>query len=98
VSRAITMIHRYRSGVVPQSLPVNRQTADQELLTAAANTIDSVQNHFGRFGVIPAIQEPWSRISRVNKFIVEREPWTLAKDPSKADDLDRTLYHAADSL
>jgi methionyl-tRNA synthetase len=98
VSRAITMIHRYREGVVPQSLPVNRQPADNDLVTAAANTIDSVKSCFGRFQVSLALQDTWSLVSRVNKFIVEREPWSLAKDAAKADELDRTLYHAADTL
>jgi methionyl-tRNA synthetase len=98
VSRAITMIHRYRGGVVPRSLPANRQSADTDLVTATKNTIDSVKGSFDRFQVSVALQETWSLIGRVNKFIVEREPWTSAKDSAKADELDRTLYHAADTL
>jgi methionyl-tRNA synthetase len=98
VSRAITMIHRYRGGVVPQSPLAGRQPADNDLLTAATNTIDSVKGYFARFQVSLALQDTWSLVSRVNKFIVEREPWTLAKDSDKADELDRTLYHAADTL
>ena len=49
VSRAITMIHSYREGVVPQSLPANRQPADNDLVTAATNTIDSVKACFESF-------------------------------------------------
>jgi len=62
------------------------------------SAINSVKSAFQRYLVSVALQETWALMSRVNKYIVEREPWALAKDPSKADALDRTLYHAADTL
>jgi len=34
----------------------------------------------------------------VNKYIVEREPWKLAKDVTNTDVLNQTLYHGADAL
>ena len=98
VSRTITMIHRYRNGVVPPSHLPNQQPLDRDLVTAAGDAINTVKDAFERFQVSAALQETWALISRVNKFIVEREPWALAKDPLKADALDRTLYHAADTL
>jgi len=98
VSRTTTMIHRYRGGRVPASAPARRETLDRELVTAAETTIDVVQSGFQAVQVSHALQETWTLVRHVNKFIVEREPWTLSKDPSKEDALDRTLYHAADTL
>jgi methionyl-tRNA synthetase len=98
VSRTITMIHRYRGGVIPQSHLPNQQPLDKELVTVADATINSVKTAFERCLVSSALQDIWALMSRVNKYIVEREPWALAKDPSKAGALDRTLYHAADTL
>ena len=98
VSRAITMIHRYRGGVVPQSHVLHQQPLDKDLVAAADKAINSVKDSFERCLVSVALQDTWALMSRVNKYIVEREPWALAKDPSKKDALDRTLYHAADTL
>jgi methionyl-tRNA synthetase len=98
VSRAITMIHRYRDGRVPDSPAGDRDTLDRDLTGVAAGTIDAVKAGFRDVQVSQALQETWSLVHHVNKYIVEREPWALAKDPSKRAMLDRTLYHAADAL
>lgn len=37
-------------------------------------------------------------VSRIDKFIVERAPWKLAKNPEAGPQLDETLYTAAESL
>ena len=34
----------------------------------------------------------------LNALVEERKPWELAKDDSRASDLDRTLYELADGL
>ncbi len=98
VSRATTMVHRYRSGRVPDSPAGERAAADLELQRAADATIAAVKAHFDQRQVSQALQEIWSLIGLVNKYIVEREPWKLAKDAAHADLLDRSLYHAADTL
>jgi methionyl-tRNA synthetase len=40
----------------------------------------------------------WELISRVNKYIVENEPWAIAEKPTEARKLDSVLFHAAESL
>ena len=92
------MVHRYRSGGVPDSPAGERAAADLELQRAADATIAAVKAHFDQRQVSLALQEIWSLIGPVNKYIVEREPWKLAKDAAHADLLDRSLYHAADTL
>ena len=98
VSRAVTMIHRYRDGRVPVSPADARDTLDRELAAAADGAIELVKNAFKAIQVSQALQEAWALVRHVNKYIVERAPWVLAKDPSQAATLDRTLYHAADTL
>jgi methionyl-tRNA synthetase len=98
VSRATTMIHRYREGRVPDSPKEARDAADLALQREADATITAVKNYFATFQVSLALQEIWSLIRDVNKYIVEREPWKLAKDEGQRGLLDRTLYHSADSL
>ncbi len=98
VSRAITMIHRYRAGRVPASPTDGRETLDQDLVAATSTTIDAVKDCFAEIQVSQALQETWGLVRHVNKYIVERAPWVLAKDPDNDAKLDRTLYHAADTL
>ncbi len=47
-----------------------------------------------------ALEQIWSIISAVDKYIVERAPWKLAKDQSAhaQQALDTTLYTAAEAL
>jgi len=96
-SRAVTMIHRYRGGTVP-AVEGAGEALDADLREAGGATIEAVQSAFQAMQVNVALQEVWSFVGLVNKFIVEREPWSLAKDPARAAVLDRTLYEAADAL
>jgi methionyl-tRNA synthetase len=38
-----------------------------------------------------ALDEIWQRVRRLNRYVEEQAPWVLAKDPSRAEDLDRVL-------
>jgi methionyl-tRNA synthetase len=98
VSRTVTMIHRYRGGIVPLPGVSDEPALDRELMAAAGDTIEAVKSEFNRAQVSVALQAIWALIGRLNKYIVEREPWALAKDPAQADTLDRTLHHSADTL
>jgi methionyl-tRNA synthetase len=89
-SRTLTMIHQYRSGFVPSVAP------DKNFQPA----IDSTIAAFDKFDFSKGLETIWSLISDVDKFIVERAPWKLAKstDDGAQDKLDDTLYTAAESL
>ena len=98
VSRAITMVHRYRDGRVPSSPVDARDVLDRNLLAATEAAIDAVKAGFEAVQVSQALQDTWALVRDVNKYIVERAPWVLAKNASNDATLDRTLYHAADTL
>ncbi len=98
ISRTMTMIQRYCGGRVPESPPAGRQALDTALEQAIDRTIVRVKREFDAFQISIALQETWDLIRQVNKYIVEREPWTLAKDAASRPTLDATLYHSADAL
>jgi methionyl-tRNA synthetase len=98
VSRSTTMVHRYRSGVLPAPPPEAGAELDRGLDHDIARTIASVRGHFDQVQITLALQDTWELVRAVNKYIVEREPWTLAKQPDKHAVLDATLYHAADAV
>jgi methionyl-tRNA synthetase len=98
VSRATTMVHRYRDGLIPDAPSEAAQALDRELDTAVATAIDAVKANFQAHQVSLALQDTWTLVRQVNKYIVEREPWKLAKDSKNTEVLNQTLYHGADAL
>ena len=89
VSRAITMVIKYCDGKSPTS-PVQR---DSVLLDAAIRTIDEVEACFGDMSLHKALIAIWEFINAANKYIVENEPWNLAKDPANTEKLLAIMYN-----
>jgi methionyl-tRNA synthetase len=96
VSRTTTMLQRYCQGEIPA--PGSSGDLDRALSTAVTATIAKVIGHFEAFHITLALQDTWELIAAVNKFIVEREPWSLAKRPEARPTLETSLYQAADAL
>ncbi|HXP85242.1 MAG TPA: methionine--tRNA ligase [Bryobacteraceae bacterium] len=93
-SRTLAMILQYRDGKIPLS------RGDQQIAQAVTETTEIVLEAFERFEFSKALEQIWSLIATVDKFIVERAPWKLAKagDAASAKLLDDTLYTAAETL
>ena len=98
VSRTTTMIARYCDSVIPESPRDSRDDLDRGLEARIGTAIDAVKEHFSAFQITLALQATWDVISSINQYIVQREPWALAKKPEQRPKLDATLYHAADAL
>jgi methionyl-tRNA synthetase len=98
VSRVTTMIQRYCGGVIPARARDAESTADSELQQAAATAIADTVANARRFDFSTALRSTWELISAVNKYIVAREPWTLAKTPASRPVLETTLHNAADAV
>jgi methionyl-tRNA synthetase len=45
-----------------------------------------------------ALEEIWERVRRLNRYVEEQAPWQLAKDESRAEDLDRVLGTLVEGL
>jgi methionyl-tRNA synthetase len=93
-SRTLTMIHQYRGGAIPES------AGDSEIAAIAAQTIRTAQEAFDRFEFSKGLEAVWALISAVDKFIVQRAPWKLARttDEVSQQQLGDTLYTAAEAL
>ena len=96
VSRATTMIHRYCDGGVPK--PGQAGTREIEIQEQLLKLIPSVKTHVTRFQLSFALKEIWDAIGAINRYIVANEPWKIAKDPARRDQLNTTLYLVADGL
>lgn len=91
-SRVFSMIHQYREGLIPHS------EGDNHIAQEAHQTVEAVLADIKDFQFSRALEKIWQLISVADKFIVERAPWKLVKDPDEKELLDRTLYSAAETL
>ena len=90
VSRSITMVIKYCDGKIPAITPAQR---DSVLREAAIKTIDEVEACFGDLSLHKALIAIWEFINTANKYIVENEPWNLAKDPVNKEKLLAIMYN-----
>jgi methionyl-tRNA synthetase len=97
-SRVTTMIQRYCDGVVPSGSGAAAGAPEVELLRTASETVARAKSHAAEFDFSLALREIWGLISALNKYIVTREPWALAKVPASRALLDMTLYNSAEVL
>ncbi|MEJ0091546.1 MAG: methionine--tRNA ligase [Limisphaerales bacterium] len=89
VNRSLSMLKRYRNGVVP--------ARSDELAADAAKAADETRALFKQSQLQAALQSIWELVNRANKFVDETAPFKLAKDPAQAQRLDEVLYNLAEA-
>jgi methionyl-tRNA synthetase len=90
-SRTLALIHQNCGGRIPSG------PGDSAITQAATVAIDNVLDSYELLNFSKALETIWGLISAVDKFIVERAPWNLAKSGDTAKLAD-TLYTAAEAL
>lgn len=83
-SRAISMIGKYRDGVVPEA---GGGGLDREI----EDTFATARAAMARYRVHEALGAAMDLARRANGYVEERQPWAQAKAPAGASDLDETL-------
>ena len=96
VNRTIAMSNKYFGGVVEKTGA--REAVDDELKEVATAAAQKVTAKMDELRVADAITEIFNLFKRCNKYIDETAPWTLAKDPTKADRLREVLYNLTESI
>jgi methionyl-tRNA synthetase len=91
-SRTIAMIVRYRDGMLDRGRP------DGLLLEDFNGVTERVAELLDRVELTNALDEIWKRVRRLNRYVEEQAPWQLAKDPARAEDLDRVLRTLVEGL
>jgi methionyl-tRNA synthetase len=94
-SRTLAMIGRYRDGVVPDSDPDPALVGGDEGL---AGLPARVRELLDVAELTEALDEIWTRVRRLNRYVEETRPWDLAKQDGEADRLDQVLYSLAEGL
>jgi len=88
VNRSLSMLKRYRNGVVPK--------ASGELAPDAEKAIAETRSLLEQNQLQGALQAIWALVTRANQYVDQTAPFKLAKDPSKAERLDEVLYNLAE--
>jgi methionyl-tRNA synthetase len=91
-SRVVAMTTSYRDALVPD---VAVDTDIAALIAQAADAGDAAIRALDFQSGIVAI---WEIVRETNQYLTRTEPWKLAKDPTRAADVDTILATAAEAL
>ena len=93
VNRFDTMAHRYRQGrlVAPAG-------AAGPLAERAHAAVTNYRTAMDQYALHQGVAAAFDVIDATNEFIATAEPWAVAKDPSRASDLDRVLYEIGEAI
>jgi methionyl-tRNA synthetase len=85
VNRLRVMLLRYRDGAVPLSFPDAALLAEgNDLVAAVTALVAEMRIHLALERIIRFVQT-------LNRYVDDRHPWELARDPARSDDLDTVL-------
>src|SRR2546422_7384817 len=96
VSRATTLIVNLNRGVVPEPGPAT--AAEEGVSTAFAKAKADVAAAMEEFAFQRALASMWEFVGVVNRYVDATQPWALAKDAGKREQLAATLATLAESL
>jgi methionyl-tRNA synthetase len=82
VSRTLNMIERYCGGVVPSA--GTTEDPERSLLATIEAADPEADGLIADLNVTDAVARVWEIVRHANRYLVEREPWKLAKDEANA--------------
>lgn len=96
LNRTLGMYKKYFGGVVVNG--ITRDKYDNEIETLWVEVVKEVEEQMDVVQYSKALEAIWKFISRLNKYIDETAPWTLAKDEANKDRLAVVMNHLIDGL
>jgi methionyl-tRNA synthetase len=93
-SRVLAMIGQYFDGAVPEPA----EGAESDLPAVAADAAKRYDELIDGVELSPALGAVWDLVGRANQYLVEKEPWAVAKDEARRGELGSILYASAEVL
>lgn len=97
LNRTVAMINKYFDGVVPE-YKGDVTAYDEGLRQLAGEVVKEYEEEMNTMQFSSALAAVWKLISRTNKYIDETQPWVLAKEEDKKEELESVMVHLAESL
>src|SRR5262249_60856429 len=94
-SRVLAMLGSNYEGIVPE--PGDGEEAG-DLPEVIADAVRRYDEHMLAVRLTAGLGAVWDVIARANQYLVEKEPWKLAKDEARRDELAGVLYASAETL
>jgi methionyl-tRNA synthetase len=94
-SRVLAMLASNYGGVVPDANEPAEAGALPALVTDVVARSDSAMEDLA---LTTALATVWEIVTEANRYLVERTPWKLAKDPDRAEELAKVLYASTEVL
>lgn len=89
VNRSLSMLKRYRNGIVP----AKSNELSEDVATKAESCRASLQANELQAG----LEWIWRVVARANQYVDQTAPFKLAKDPAQAKRLDEVLYNLTET-
>ena len=89
MNRSLSMLNRYREGVVPEP--------NDELSAEAIAARDKLVKELKSSDLQEGLRTIWTYIARVNQYVDQTAPFKMAKDPEQAERLGDVLYNLVES-
>jgi methionyl-tRNA synthetase len=94
-SRILAMLASSFDGVVPEPAA---EGVEDDLPAVTADVARRYDEHMAELALTQALAAVWEIVGRVNGYLVERQPWSLAKDELRRAELAGILYASAETL
>ena len=88
MNRSLSMLKRYRQGVVP--------ARSEELAPEAARAMSETAQQLRQGRLQGALESIWGLVNRANQYVDQTAPFKLAKEPTQAARLDEVLFNLAE--
>lgn len=96
VHRTLTMIQSNFGGKIEER--DEEEEEDKKLRLTFRELKEKVFTFYENYAISKALEEIWSYINFVNRYLAASEPWKLAKNQEKRKKLGRILYQASAAI
>ena len=90
-SRILTMVERYTTGKIPNN-------ASPSFRDSIENIVARIPDYTSEFAFSRLLADVWAVVNTINRYIVEEEPWKLAKSTENRKRLEDVLYGTCEGL
>ncbi len=92
VSRIAAMAEKYRNGRLRPAGSAGR------LATVASQAVEDYRRSMDAFALEAGVAAAFRIVDAANEFIASTEPWAIARDVSRADELSQVLFDVAEAV